>query len=234
MIGKFLIGAECVALSLIVLSTLAHRLGLFSFKPAIALFALGVLLSLVVVIVGIGALLFASVSWKVSAGALTVGLLPIAFMVLAVGVKGFQVPRIHDISTDLDRPLVFTKVPEIRAKDDNSIAPPSDVVTELQRQHYPDIKPLLTSLNMEPAFQKALMTVSKLGWEIVYQDGDLGLIEAVDETVMFGFKDDVVIRVSDDENGSRVDMRSVSRVGLSDLGANAKRIRRFQKAFNAQ
>jgi uncharacterized protein (DUF1499 family) len=77
----------------------------------------------------------------------------------------------------------------------------------------------------------ALKAVNELGWEIASQDPQKGLIEATDTTFWFGFKDDVVIRIKPQDNGSRVDIRSVSRVGRSDVGTNAARILAFIQAF---
>jgi uncharacterized protein (DUF1499 family) len=76
--------------------------------------------------------------------------------------------------------------------------------------------------------QKAIDAARSLGWEIVSSDAPGGRIEATDTSMWFGFKDDVVVRVlPDPSGGSRVDVRSVSRVGTSDIGANAKRVREF-------
>jgi uncharacterized protein (DUF1499 family) len=66
-----------------------------------------------------------------------------------------------------------------------------------------------------------------MGWELVASDSAAGRIEATATTPWFGFKDDVVVRVRPDGSGSRIDVRSVSRVGKSDVGANAKRIRTY-------
>ena len=66
-----------------------------------------------------------------------------------------------------------------------------------------------------------------MGWEIVDANPGQGRIEATDATFWFGFKDDMVVRVAPTETGSRVDVRSLSRVGRSDVGTNAKRIRAF-------
>ena len=70
-----------------------------------------------------------------------------------------------------------------------------------------------------------------LGWEIIAQDEQAGTLEAVDTTTIMGFKDDIVIRISREGDSSIIDLRSVSRVGVSDLGANAKRIRAFKAQF---
>lgn len=73
-----------------------------------------------------------------------------------------------------------------------------------------------------------------MGWKIVAAEAEMGRIEATDITFWFGFKDDVVIRITAQNKGSRVDVRSVSRVGLSDVGTNAKRINSFLEALQAR
>ena len=81
------------------------------------------------------------------------------------------------------------------------------------------------------AFDRALATARSLGWDIVASDPPAGRIEATDTTFWFGFKDDVVIRIRPQGSGARLDVRSKSRVGRSDVGANAARIRRFRQAL---
>ena len=83
------------------------------------------------------------------------------------------------------------------------------------------------------AFARALTTAERLGWEIVAQDADSGLIEATDTTFWMGFKDDVVIRLRPEGAGTRVDMRSVSRVGRSDIGVNAARVAGYMEELQA-
>jgi uncharacterized protein (DUF1499 family) len=100
-------------------------------------------------------------------------------------------------------------------------------VAELQRKAYPDIRPLELPVPPQQAFSKALAAAEAMGWEIVAQDPAAGRIEAVATTLWFDFKDDVVIRVAEAGRGSRIDIRSKSRVGRSDIGTNARRIRAY-------
>jgi uncharacterized protein (DUF1499 family) len=90
-------------------------------------------------------------------------------------------------------------------------------------------------LNVTPgrAFDRAVAAAKAMGWDIVASDPAGGRIEATDTTFWFGFKDDVVVRVTPQPAGSRVDVRSLSRVGGGDLGANAARIRAFLAAVKA-
>ncbi|MDP5071027.1 MAG: DUF1499 domain-containing protein [Congregibacter sp.] len=100
-----------------------------------------------------------------------------------------------------------------------------------QREAYPDLRTLESPRSYTNSYNLALTTARELGWEIVREDPNAGFIEAVDTTAIMRFKDDVVIRVRSNADGSLVDLRSVSRVGVSDLGANAQRIRRFLSSF---
>ncbi len=137
-----------------------------------------------------------------------------------------KMPRIHDISTDTVTPPQFVKIMPLRKHAENSAAyDPADAVE--QRAAYPDIKPVVLPLPTTAAFEDAFRTAKDLGWQIVAADVPAGRIEAVATTFWFGFKDDVVVRVKRVSGGSRVDVRSVSRVGLSDVGTNASRIRKF-------
>ena len=72
-----------------------------------------------------------------------------------------------------------------------------------------------------------------MGWDLVASDPASGRIEATDTTFWFGFKDDIVIRVAAAPGGSRVDIRSLSRVGVSDVGTNAARIRKYLTALRS-
>lgn len=136
-------------------------------------------------------------------------------------------PRIHDITTDFADPPAFVALLETRRKAPNGADYGGEPVAAEQRRAYGDIQAVLLKLPPREAHQKALDAARNLGWEVVASDAAAGRIEATDTTRFFGFKDDVVIRVRAEGEGSRIDVRSVSRVGLSDIGANAARVRRF-------
>jgi uncharacterized protein (DUF1499 family) len=138
-----------------------------------------------------------------------------------------RVPPIHDITTDLDRPPKFVAVLPLRAGAPNPATYGGSEVAEAQRRSYPDIRPLLLSVPAATAYNQALASARGMGWELVASDSTAGRIEATATTPWFGFKDDVVVLVRPEGSGSRIDVRSVSRVGKSDLGANAKRIRAY-------
>jgi uncharacterized protein (DUF1499 family) len=151
---------------------------------------------------------------------------------VAVGVpfefqrRGRNVPPIHDISTDLENPPVFEAVVPLRADASNSLERTSEV-TEMQRRGYPDLAPITLPIPVEQAFARALAVAQEEGWQIVTADKGTGRIEATDTTPWFGFTDDIVVRLTPWGAGTRVDVRSVSRVGLGDTGTNARRIRRY-------
>ena len=119
-----------------------------------------------------------------------------------------------------------------------SVSPINDISTdaseqsEAQRKAYPDIQPLRLAVAPNIAFERAKGAVEEMGWQIVREEASAGRIDAVASTFWFGFKDDVVIRVSADGSGSRVDVRSKSRVGRGDLGTNAQRIRAYRQRLS--
>ncbi|MGH8668783.1 MAG: DUF1499 domain-containing protein, partial [Burkholderiales bacterium] len=125
-------------------------------------------------------------------------------------------PYINDITTDTEHPPQFSPPKAYQSH-----------FAELQEIGYPDLRPRELALPPKQAFARAAETAGSHGWEITALDESAGRIEAVVTTRWFGFKDDVVIRIRPAPAGSRVDMRSRSRVGRSDLGANARRIREF-------
>lgn len=138
-----------------------------------------------------------------------------------------SVPPIHDITTDTAQPPEFVAILPLRADAPNPAGYAGADVAAAQRQAYPDILPQRMLVPADVAFARALDAATAMGWEIVAADPVAGRIEATDTTFWFGFKDDVVIRVSAEGDGSRIDVRSVSRVGASDVGTNAKRIRAY-------
>ncbi len=138
-----------------------------------------------------------------------------------------SVPAIHDITTDTVDPPLFVAVLPIRAGAPNPPEYSGEEVAMQQRESYPDIKTLLLDTTPDETFGRALEAAEKMGLEIVAAEPLEGRIEATATTLWFGFKDDVVIRVTADGAGSRLDIRSKSRVGRSDVGANAARIRRL-------
>ena len=144
-----------------------------------------------------------------------------------------QVPPIHDITTDTEDPPRFAAVLPLRKDATNPTDYGGPEIAAQQHAAYPDIQPLTLPISREPAFTKALQAAEAMGWEIVGTNPAEGQIEATDTTFWFGFKDDIVIRIHAEGDNSRVDVRSVSRVGKSDVGTNAQRIRAYMRRLGS-
>jgi uncharacterized protein (DUF1499 family) len=147
--------------------------------------------------------------------------------------KASRAPAIHDITTDTDNPPPFVAMLRLREGAVNPAEYGGPEVAARQRAAYPDIVPVTLNLPPARAFDRALAAVRSMGWDLVASDPPAGRIEATDTTFWFGFKDDIVVRVQAQDNGSRVDVRSLSRVGGGDTGANAARIRKYAAALKA-
>ena len=139
--------------------------------------------------------------------------------------RGF--PQIHDITTDMQDPPGFVDVLPLRADAPNSVDYGGEKIAAQQRQGYPDLATLRLPAPPAEVFDRSVNVVRSLGWDLVAANPQQGRVEATDTTFWFGFKDDVVVRIRPDGGGSRVDVRSVSRVGVGDVGANAARIEAF-------
>lgn len=144
--------------------------------------------------------------------------------------EGRKYPAINDISTDLGDPPKFVFALERDANVGDDMAFPTEFA-DVIREAYPDIQRYPIRNPPGEVFDRALKTAAEMGWQDISADGKTRIIEAVDESYIFRFKDDIVIRVSEADVGSVVDMRSRSRDGKGDMGANAERIRAFFKEF---
>ena len=141
--------------------------------------------------------------------------------------KGKSVPPIHDISTDLVNPPEFVAIAPLRADAPNPVEYAGVEVATQQRAAYPELQTLNYTQSKSELVEATKQVIDHLGWQLVNIDADQGIVEATDRTMWFGFKDDVIVRITD--NGSRrlVDIRSKSRVEGSNLGKNAERIHGF-------
>ena len=138
-----------------------------------------------------------------------------------------KLPRINDITTDITNPPRFVAIIPLRKDAPNSAEYGGPAIAVKQLQAYPDIKTLILGLPKEQAFALALDTAHRMGLEIVAAVPSEGRIEATATTFWFGFKDDIVIRITPVGDRSLIDVRSASRVGISDVGTNARRIRAY-------
>ena len=158
---------------------------------------------------------------------------------ITVGVPAYylytarSVPPIHDVSTDTDDPPAFEAILPLRADAPNPASYGGPAVAAQQQDAYPDIAPADYPIATEAAFEAAVAAARDMGWTIVAADEAAGRIEASDRTFWFGFVDDIVIRVRPTDAGSRIDVRSVSRVGVSDMGTNAARVRAYLDGLEA-
>ena len=221
------------ALALLPLGALGARFGLWDFGRGFQLMFTGVFVAAAVLVLGVAVLVFALRAGRRNA------VLPIAIGLLAsvvvLATMGYQyrltttVPPINDITTDLDDPPAFGAL-ELRGPGVLDYVSDKGVA---QRRSYAHIGTERSNLAPEDASKKALAVSRELGWDVLADtnvDGERTL-EATATTFWFGFVDDVVVRIRPDGAGSLVDVRSASRVGLSDLGANARRIDAFMARF---
>jgi uncharacterized protein (DUF1499 family) len=203
-----------------------------------------VLLTIVFLIRGPGRLLVPSVLALLVSGGLLAIMIPQAVKVRDVpvfsallGVK--PVPPIHDITTDTDDPPQFDYAVKLRESDWMTKNPPEydPAQGELQTafEGYADIQPAYFDAPPEAIFDRALKIVQDEGWLVIRADKEAGIIEAAETSQWFGFTDDVVVRIRATEEGrTRLDMRSKSRIGRSDVGMNAERIRRFMAKMQGE
>jgi hypothetical protein len=140
---------------------------------------------------------------------------------------------IHDITTDTDDPPQFVALYALRQKSFNGPEYAGDKIARIQKAAYPDIAPRVLDEPSARAFERAHAAARAMGWHIAAAVPDEGRIEATATTPLLRFKDDVVIRVRPEGSGARIDVRSKSRLGRSDLGANAKRIRKYFQTLEA-
>jgi hypothetical protein len=229
--------AGITAILAIPLMTIGRYAGLWSpvnALPALAANAVTILAALLALVLGlIGVLTRRGRPW--SAQPLRHSLLGLVFGLIMVGMVGFYVatsakyPPIHDATTDTDNPPTYVALlaerQAMRAPNKTSYDPATAVK---QKQGFPALGPRILPVAKAEAFNRALIAARAMGWRVAAADPAEGRIEAVATTFWAGFIDDVVIRVtSTGENQSRVDARSLSRVGGGDMGANGKRLEKF-------
>jgi uncharacterized protein (DUF1499 family) len=231
-----LIGAV-VAAVLLPLGAVGARLGIWTFGTGFLFLAAASVLAAIGLVTGVAGMIAA---WRRRLAADKPGvLLGTVLCAVILAVMGLQfytastVPAIHNISTDVADPPRFDAVIPLRGPDANPLDFDAETIAPLQQRAYPWVRPLELAVPPEQALTRAIDVLDDLGLEIVGIDRDGGQVEAVATTFWFGFKDDVVVRVRPTATGSVVDVRSVSRVGVSDLGANARRIGRILDAMAA-
>jgi hypothetical protein len=238
--------AAMASVLLVLLTLFLHRL--LSFPTAIALnmFVVafcGAGLAIVLAIAAFLRIWFKgrSGAWKAASG-LVFGSLVLLWP-LAQFSTARSLPQINDITTDWGAPPRFTQATRSRGDGANRVAYPGDSFARLQAQAYPDIRPLVVDRSVEEVYEVVLTLVRGrrgLGWKVSLEEPPTirpakpGVIEATERTLILGFTDDIAIRISGDDKSSRIDIRSASRFGRHDLGANASRIRRFSRELQTR
>jgi uncharacterized protein (DUF1499 family) len=217
--------------SMPLLAKLGAMPGFLSFR----LFMLGGVLSLLALVLGLVAL-FTTRAAKGRAGrGLAWGACGLAVAVLgAVAVAAgpsASSPPINDITTDLADPPQFSALARDPANANRVMSYPGEAFANQQRAGYPDLAPIDLATSPTDTFEAAKTAMESFGWQIVAADAAAGTIEATDTSRIFRFVDDIAVRVRPLPTGARVDVRSKSRVGLGDMGANAARIRRLRDAL---
>ena len=214
------------------LSGLGHRWGWGSFITGFSILRwaayAGLCTAVLAAVIGVGSAWFRG-SWRAaiaSAVALVLALATVAIPWSYLRVARL-VPPIHDITTDTENPPEFVAVLALRTDAPNPATYGGAQLAAQQKQAYPDLAPLVSDTAPENIFVDVEAVARSMGWTIVAAVPAKGRLEATDTTFWYGFKDDIVVRVIATDGGSHVDVRSVSRVGRSDIGANAKRIRAF-------
>ena len=228
--AKATLVGSVIALVLLVLGPVGTRLGIWGFQTGLLLIVpAGVLLAAIGLLVGLVSLFVSKKrGFDGDPPSLFISIALCAVIIVAMGLqfqKGASVPAIHNISTDVVNPPQFTEaIVALRGENSNPLAYDAEELAVVQQGAYPQVKTLQVSTDSAQTVSNVVAALEAMGLEIVTVDETLGVVEATDTTFWFGFKDDVVVRIQEAGNGSLVDVRSVSRVGLSDLGKNADRI----------
>lgn len=244
-VSRTAVWARRIALFSIVVMLLAIvviRSGYFEILPALvtlgaalALAAIGILLALV----AFGVIwVNGNPGFGFAISAFFIGVAMLAYPAY-LGVKAYQLPSISDVTTDVIDPPRFEAIARLRPRDANPVAYAGLTAAELQRTSYPDIEPLIVSATPQEAYDAAYQLITKRKWRIVDARAPQGTrregrIEAVARTMIFGFRDDVILRIRPAPDGARIDVRSASRYGRNDFGANASRIRALAEAIEAE
>jgi len=226
-------GVAVAGLLLLGIAGPAHRLGL-PLGDAFSVVRWSAYVALAGAVLSLGAVFWARRASRRGAAAVAAAGVVLGILTSAVGYTWLRValgaPPLHDITTDLENPPAFTAVVARRPPGSHSLTRTREV-DQLQRQHYPDLAPLVIPLPARLVFDRARLVADNQGWTIVASDPAAGRIEATDTTWWFGFTDDIVVRLTAWGTGTRVDVRSASRRGTTDTGTNARRVQRVLAAL---
>src|SRR5262245_873729 len=220
------------------LAPIGYRMGWWPLRFSLFYLLIGAIIigALAVIVSLVGAFLARRVSGAPGFGVALVGVLLGLIVAGYPGahiIKARRVPPIHDITTDTANPPAFVALADVRRAAPNGFDYAGGEVTTMQKQAYPDVTTFKSTLAPSDLFARAAKLVADDGWQVVDAVPQDGRIEATATTRMFGFKDDIVLRVRQADKGSELDMRSMSRIGRSDVGTNAARIRGFMEQLRA-
>lgn len=230
--------AACVAALIVAAAGPLHRYLGLDIEAAIAVFRYGFYVAVAGVALGLATIV------PTRPGDRRRGFVA-AFLAIVIGVAGAwvpvswflwsqQLPVINDISSDIADPPAMVALLQLRRGAPNPPAYPGAATAVLQRDAYPDIVPIVLPVAPAEAFKRVDRVAMALGWDVVARAPADGRLEAVDTSEWFGFRDDIVVRIRAEGTGSRIDIRSKSRAGESDLGVNARRIRVFIARLRAE
>lgn len=208
------------------IGALGTRFEFWSFVVGLLAMPLSLLLALVGLALGIVSLLrLRKAGERLVLPAHGAGLSLLVSLYLANSMfSGFLMPPIHNVSTDIEDPPQFTHAQTLRGENANPLHYDGAMIGPLQREGYPDVRPLVLDIPKDAMYQRVKMVLQAMRMEVTREDPEQGEIEAVATTFWFGFKDDIIVRLRAADGGTRLDIRSVSRVGVVDIGANAERI----------
>lgn len=234
MLAKFVLIVGLIGLAALPVGALGSRFGLWELTTGLALVFSGVVLATIVLVLGIATLVFVYTRRRTADR--VPALIGLAASVVVLVLTGPQYmalskPMTTDVATDRDEPPPFELLTANRDPGAN-LFDYTEEEARVQAEGYPDLVGIRAEGGTEENFAKAVAVALALGWDVVNEDADRGLIEATDATFWFGFRDDLAIRVRREGNESVVDLRSASRVGLHDLGTNAERVRSFVERWN--
>lgn len=226
--------AGVVAIPVIVLGAMLHRSGHIDTTTLFAILSVGFALALSAVVAsGIGLLAVWQRGARGTGAALRglfFGLIALAPALVVAGAVIYY-PRLTDISTDLETPPALEITSE-RPEGESDLQP------DLQKAAYPDIVPRRFPVGTAQLFAAVDQVIKSRGWTVAQQlapamNDDPGAIQVETHSLLLGFIDDMTVRIRPDPIGARMDIRSASRVGAHDLGANARRIRGFLESVDA-
>lgn len=208
---------------------LGPLLGFLRVVPPLAAFALFAVGGLLAVVTGITALIASARGRGFGVGRTLALLAAMVFLFQAFGARG--APRINDFTTDPNDPPVFVFAATLPANAGRDLAYPASYAA-IQRECCADLHAAKIAAPPEEALERAQRVAATMpSWKVTTVDPAKGTLEAVSESKIFGFQDDIVVRVRPGDGGSIVDVRSKSRDGKGDMGVNAARIREYVAAL---